>query len=68
MTPAPATAPTKTRQARKDAYVVRLTISIPLDMKNADSLAEAIKAVAAIKDALPSGATVESTSASFGKM
>lgn len=61
----PATKPAKTK--RRDAYIARVTISIPLDMANADSLAEAIKAVAAIKDAMPDGTLIEQT-ASLGKL
>lgn len=62
--PAPVKAPKKKRQ---DAYVARLTISIPLDMTSADSLAGAIKAVQGIKDAMPAGALVE-ISGSLGKI
>lgn len=48
-----------TKKRRTDAYVARLTISIPLDMANADSLAAAIKSVAAIEATLPAGSAVQ---------
>ena len=57
--------PAKTK--RKDAYIARVTISIPLDMTNADSLAAAIKAVAAIEATLPAGASFKSEG-SLGKI
>lgn len=68
MTAAPATpAPKPTRTRRTDAYVARITIAIPLDMNNADSLAGAIKTVAAIEATLPPGATFKSEG-SLGKI
>lgn len=63
VTPEPA--PTKRR--RQDCYKASVSISIPLDMLNADSLATAIKAVQGIKDNLPGGATVE-IKGSLGKL
>lgn len=58
-TPPPAQKPAKTK--RRDAYIARVTISIPLDMANTDSLAEAIKAVASIKETMPDGTHVAQT-------
>jgi len=67
--PTPAILPAKSAKKRRaEAYVARLTVSIPLDMKDADTLAQAITAVAKIKDTLPPGSVVETISASFGKM
>lgn len=57
----------KTKTRRKDAYIARVSISIPLDMSDATSLAKAIEAVQGIKSAMPAGAQVEVT-ASLGKI
>lgn len=43
------------KKKRSDYYFARVDIKIPLDMNNADSLAQAIKATQAIKDTLPAG-------------
>lgn len=61
-------APTPKKKRRTDCYVTRLAISIPLDMANTDTLAEAIAAVAKLKAALPANALVETISAGLGKM
>lgn len=67
--PAPAILPVRApKKRRAEAYVARLAVSIPLDMKDADTLAQAIAAVAKLKDVLPPGSVVEAISASFGKM
>lgn len=67
VTPAPATAPTKTRQARKDAYCFTVRGKIPLNMTDAATLSAAIDAVQAIEKTLPAGSTVEIT-ATMGKI
>lgn len=58
MTAAPE-APKQPKTKRRDAYVARINITIPLDMANADTLSEAIKAVNAIEATLPAGSTCE---------
>lgn len=68
MTAAPVTAAApKAKKRRQDCYIARAVIEIPLDMANADSLSNAIKAVARIKDGLPAGASVK-VDGSLGKM
>lgn len=63
--PTPSKAP---RQARKDVYIARLVIKVPIDMTNSETLGAAIKAVAGIKNGLPEGSTVEHTAKpTFGK-
>lgn len=62
----PATAK-EPKKKRADAYIARLTIAVPLDMSNADSLAHAIGAVKAIEATLPAGSTVE-IAGSLGKV
>lgn len=56
MTTAPAKAPKK---HRINAYLATVKIAMPLDMENAESLSEAMKAVAAIKDGLGADARCE---------
>lgn len=57
------------RTRRKDAYVAILTVKIPLDMTNADSLANAIKAIQGIEATLPAGSTVDGFgNAKLGKL
>lgn len=51
--------PNTTKKKRADCYVARVTIKIPLDMSNSESLALAIKAVEGIKAAMPAGSVVE---------
>lgn len=58
----------KPKKKWKDAYIARVTISIPLDSANlAASLKAAEEAVGKIKDGLPAGAIIETTS-SMGKI
>lgn len=57
--PAPPPPAPKTKQKRKDAYMATVKIGIPLDMANADSLANAIKAVEGLKASLPANATFD---------
>lgn len=47
------------KKKRADCYVARVTIKIPLDMSNSESLALAIKAVEGIKTAMPAGSVVD---------
>ena len=67
VTPATTTATPKPKKRRQDCYTARAVIEIPLDMANADSLSDAIKAVAKIKDSLPAGSKV-TVAGSLGKM
>ncbi len=60
-------APKATRKPRQDAYVARLTISIPLNLSDPKSFENAASAVAEISKVLPEGTKIESA-ASFGKM
>lgn len=62
-----AATPAKPKVKRRDAYIARVTISIPLNMADPDSLPKAIKAVADIKDKLPADATVK-IDAGLGKI
>jgi hypothetical protein len=59
-TPTPAKKP---KQKRSDAYVARLTVTIPLDMTKPECVADALKAIAAIGKSLPAGATFKSEGA-----
>lgn len=63
-TPTPTPKPAK---RRKDAYIARATITIPIDTLNAESLATAIKSVQAIQATLPAGSNVD-VSATLGKV
>lgn len=56
-----------TKTKRTDAYVVRLVIQIPLNLADPSSYSDAVKAVAELSTGIP-GATVETVSASLGKM
>lgn len=51
-TPAP-------RKRRSDAYVARITITIPIDLSKPEVLTEAQKAVVGIEKTMPAGATVK---------
>ncbi len=66
--PEPVTTTKAPRKPRRDAYVARLTISVPLDMADSETLAKAVKAVAGVNGNLPHGSTVEVASAGLGKM
>lgn len=55
------------RKVRFDAYVARLTISIPLDMADPKSFETAATAVAGLSKHLPDGTKIESM-ATLGKM
>lgn len=52
---------------RQDAYIVRLTVAIPLNLSDPTSYSKAVEAVAQIGVHIPT-ATVEVVSASLGKM
>lgn len=67
MTTETAAAPATKKRKLIDAYKATITIHIPIDMTNAQSLADAIAAVAKVKDGLPAGATVE-THAGMAKL
>lgn len=67
MTNTPTPAPKPAKAKRRDAYIARATITIPIDTLNAESLASAIKAVRAIETTLPAGSSVE-LSATLGKV
>lgn len=57
------TTPTSTKPAKKkrhDAFVARVTITIPIDLADPDSVPSAVKAVAAIEKTLPEGAIFKS--------
>lgn len=56
------------RRKKRDCFTSRVAISIPLDMSNADTLAEAITAMSRLKEHLPPGTVIETTSAGLGKM
>ena len=69
MSTVPQTPATKApRKTRQNALITRLTISIPLDMADPESFGKASTAIAKIKDNLPAGSTVETVSATLGKM
>jgi len=70
-TPAPAPEPITTaakKKRRTDALVVRMTVSIPLQMSDADSLYKATKAIDGIEAALPEGSKIEFAAKGLGKM
>lgn len=66
--PAPAANPTKPRQPKNTVYIARLVVKVPIDMANAESLGNAIKAVAGMGAGLPEGSAVEHTAKpNFGR-
>lgn len=52
---------------RKDCYIARLTVKIPLDMTNGQSLVDAMDAVKKVGDHFPAGTVLEVT-AGMGKI
>jgi hypothetical protein len=64
----PTPAPAKTKTRRRDCYICRATISIPLNMADAESLSAAIKAADAIEASLPPGSKVTFASRGLGKV
>lgn len=63
--PLPTQSPTNPAKApkvkRRDAYIARITVTVPVDMTDAQTLTDAMDAVKKIKDSLPANATVEMT-------
>lgn len=68
MTTTPAAPIKAPKKKRADAYLVRATISLPLDMSDAESLAKAIKAVDGLAAHLPAGTQIEFASRTLGKI
>lgn len=66
-TPAIATATKKPKRRMRDAYVARLTISIPLDMTDPTSFGSAAEAINKLGIGLPTGSKFESE-ARIGKV
>jgi hypothetical protein len=62
----PETKPPKAR--RKDAYISRLIISIPLNPMTPESFADAVKAIEGLSAALPEAAIITVNGASIGKV
>lgn len=56
-----------TKTKRSDAYIARLVVSIPLDLKDGQSYAKAVEAVAKIGITIPN-AMIDVIAASLGKM
>lgn len=57
----------KQKRKMRDAYIARLTISIPLDMADPDCLKKAVEAVGKIEAGMPAGAVVD-VAANIGKL
>lgn len=67
--PAPTPAPAKPpKTKRKDAYIARVTISIPLDPLDRDAYNKAVDAIDGLAAELPTAATVEFTHRGLGKI
>jgi hypothetical protein len=56
------------KKKRQDAMIARATISIMLDMSDAETLAKAVKALDGLEKSLPTGSKVEYTSRGLGKV
>lgn len=56
------------KNKRTDCYTARLTVEIPLDLTQADTIAKAHEALAAISAALPQGSRCAIADARLGKM
>lgn len=63
----PTPEPKAARQRRSDCYTATIKVRIPLDMANADSLSDAIRAAQGIEATLPAGSICEITG-TLGKM
>lgn len=68
MTQQSETASKKPKQKRNDAYVARLSVSIPIDASNPESFSDAVKAVDAMTKSLPEGAKVTFASRGMAKI
>lgn len=71
MTAAPtlALAPIKApKKKRKDAYICRITVSIPLNLDDSTAYATAVGAVDGILAELPTGSKIEFASRGLGKI
>lgn len=68
MTHAPSPAPTPKKKRRTDALIVRVTISVPLNMSDADSLYKATNAIDGLASTLPEGTKIDFASKGLGKM
>lgn len=65
--PEPATTAAPARRKRAAAYVARITVTVPIDMTDAETLARAIEAVKGLGKHLPAGASVK-IDATVGKV
>lgn len=71
MTAAPTLVPDPTKapkKKRKDAYICRITVSIPLNLDDSTAYSKAVEAVDGLLPELPAGSKIEFASRGLGKI